>query len=542
MLYSSFRHLIVGFCWIVCSLGLCAQMDVRDDFEGNGTITTWFGDDCAIDINFTNPFQEDINTSSTVLRYEDTGGQFANVRFDVPSNFDMASQQVFSIKIYVPSSGISGAQPNQVSLKLQDGNLAQPWITQSEIIKTIQLDQWQTVTFDFANDTYLNLDAGSPPPTQRTDFNRVVIQVNGENNNDRVLAYLDDIDYYAATNNDPIYDNLVWSDEFETPGALDASKWFQQTQIPQGGSWYNGEIQHYTNRIDNSFVENGVLKIVAKRETFTDQGVTKDFTSARLNSKFTFTYGKVEVRAKLPRGIGTWPAIWMLGKNINEAGAYWQTQGFGTTTWPACGEIDIMEHWGDNQNFVQSAIHSPSSFGNTVNKGGQTITTVSDQFHLYTLVWTPEKMTFSVDGVVHYVYEPPVRDQNTWPFDADQYLLFNVAILPNIEGSFTESALEIDYVRVYQEQVLSNPNQNLSATLAVYPNPAGDTLNIQLPVLTQEKIEVALFNIAGVKVKTEILSTNDTFLSVNIQDLPTGHYTLKYSMEGKQYTFKVLKN
>ena len=166
------------------------------------------------------------------------------------------------------------------------------------------------------------------------------------------------------------------------------------------------EIQHYTNRTDNSYVSNGTLKIVAKKETYTNQGHTKQYTSARLNSKYAFRYGRVEIKAKLPKGVGTWPAIWMLGKNINEPGAYWQTKGFGTTSWPACGEVDIMEHWGSNQNYVQSAIHTPSSYGGTVNLGGQNISTASSQFHIYTIDWSEEKMVFSVDGNVHYTYNP----------------------------------------------------------------------------------------------------------------------------------------
>ena len=243
--------------------------------------------------------------------------------------------------------------------------------------------------------------------------------------------------------------NLVWSDEFESNGTVNSEKWHHQTLLPNGYSWYNSELQHYTNRIQNSYTENGLLKIVAIKENFTDQGHTKQYTSARLNSKFSFTYGKVEVRAKLPYGVGTWPAIWTLGKNINEPGGYW-TNSFGTTSWPACGEIDIMEHWGDNQNYVQSATHTPSSYGGTINHGGQTISTASSEMHTYTLVWTAEKLVFSVDDVVHYTYNPPVKDSNTWPFDSEQYLLLNLAIEPNITPNFTQSAMEIDYVRVYQ--------------------------------------------------------------------------------------------
>ena len=245
---------------------------------------------------------------------------------------------------------------------------------------------------------------------------------------------------------------LVWSDEFDGNGAINSTNWFHQTQLPMGGGWYNGEVQHYTDRIDNSYVSNGTLKIVAKKETYTDQGHTKEYTSARLNSKYAFTYGKVEIRAKLPQGFGTWPAIWMLGKNINEPGAYWETQGYGTTPWPACGEVDIMEHWGSNQNYVQSAIHTPSSYGGTVNLGGQYISTASSQFHIYTIDWSAQEMIFSVDGNVHYTYDPANYNSDTWPFDSELYLLLNIAIEPSIASSFTESSMESDYVRVYEYQ------------------------------------------------------------------------------------------
>ena len=222
---------------------------------------------------------------------------------------------------------------------------------------------------------------------------------------------------------DSIEYTLIWNDEFDGSGAIDPSKWFHQTQLPNGNSWFNNELQHYTNRLDNSYVSDGTLKIVAKKETYTDQGQTKEYTSARLNSKYAFTYGKVEIKAKLPEGVGTWPAIWMLGQNISEPGAYWQTQGYGTTSWPHCGEIDIMEHWGANQNYVQSALHTPSSYGATINHGGQYISNATTQFNVYTLEWTSEQMIFSVNGYVHYTYNPDIQNSETWPFDSPQYLL-----------------------------------------------------------------------------------------------------------------------
>lgn len=241
------------------------------------------------------------------------------------------------------------------------------------------------------------------------------------------------------------------------PQPIDSEKWFHQTRLPDGNAWYNGEIQHYTNRIENAYVSDGTLKIVAIRESFTDQNRTKQFTSARLNSKYAFTYGRVEVRAKLPQGSGTWPAIWMLGKNITENGGYWQTQGFGTVGWPASGEIDIMEHWGNNQNNVSSALHTPSSYGGTVNVGSQYIDTASTEFHIYSLDWNADRMIFSVDGNTHYTYGPNDKNPSTWPFDADQYLLLNFAIEPGIASSFNQGEMEIDYIRVY------TPNASSSA-------------------------------------------------------------------------------
>ncbi len=243
---------------------------------------------------------------------------------------------------------------------------------------------------------------------------------------------------------------LVWSDEFENDGPADSSKWFHQTIIPNGKSWYNNEIQHYTNRTENAYVKNGSLFIVAKKETYSDQGISKNYTSARLNSTFAFTYGRVEIRAKLPAGKGTWPAIWMLGSNITERGAYWETKGYGTTSWPACGEIDIMEHWGTNPNYVSSALHTPSSHGNTTNIKGRTLEDVSNTFHLYTVEWTPESIVFSIDDEVLYTYSPSIKNEKTWPYTHDHYLLLNVAMLPEVQADFTESAMEIDFIRVYQ--------------------------------------------------------------------------------------------
>lgn len=515
---------------------------LEDDFEGSETISTWSGDDCGIDTSFSNPFQLAPNPSATVLKYSDTGGTYANIRFNTSSNLDLTTKNTFSIKIYV--SEITGRQVNKVSLKLQNNTLAETWVTQTEIIKPINLNQWQTVVFDFKNNSYVNFDSNSPAPITRSDFNRVLIQVNGENNSDTVVAYIDDFSYYESTTTndgetegDPVFNTLVWSDEFNESGTIDSEKWFQQTRpIINGQSWANGEIQHYTNRVDNSYMSNGSLKILAKKETYTNLSVTKDYTSARLNSKFAFTHGKIQIRAKMPIGVGTFPALWMLGQNIDETGGYWAAT-HGTTSWPSCGEIDIIEHWGTNQNFVQSALHNQSSSGGTVNKGGRSISDASTEFHLYTLEWNANKMIFSVDNIKHYTYNPENKNGQNWPYDAPQYLLFNVAILPEISSTFTESAMEIDYVRVYQESVASS-SSFLLKEISMYPNPINDKLTIKTEGLFQAI--GTIYSITGSKVNS--FSIEKTTQVIDCSNLKKGVYFLKLESKTKTDTFKIIKN
>ncbi|WP_339835638.1 family 16 glycosylhydrolase [uncultured Flavobacterium sp.] len=260
---------------------------------------------------------------------------------------------------------------------------------------------------------------------------------------------------------DVTYNDLVWSDEFSTNGAVNSSNWFHQTQIPSGGNWYNGEQQHYTNQLSNSFVDAGFLNIVAKKETFTDQGYTKQYTSARLNSKFAFLYGRIDVRAKIPVAQGTWPAIWTLGKNINEDGGFFDAL-YGTTNWPACGEIDIMEYGitpSQPTNYIQSALHTPSSFGNTTNIGGTIAPNLGNDFHVYSMNWSPYQISFLIDNVIFYTYNPAVKNASNWPFNAEQYMLLNIAmggVAGSIPSSFTQSTMEIDYVRVYQNTLVDN--------------------------------------------------------------------------------------
>jgi beta-glucanase (GH16 family) len=249
---------------------------------------------------------------------------------------------------------------------------------------------------------------------------------------------------------------LVWSDEFNSPGLPDDSKWNYDTERNKVG-WYNNEKQYYANgRLENSQVIGGLLEIKALRErllTATDFG-GQDFTSARLitREKFVFRYGFVEVRAKMPCGLGTWPAIWMLG-----------TGG----TWPDDGEIDLLEQRGvraSDKQEILGTIHT-RAFNWTngtlgASKGGsRSLPTACTEFHNYQVNWTPDQIQIGVNDVVYFTYtNPKLSDvkQNylQWPFDQPQYLILNLAMGGDLGGSippsFTRDAMVVDYVRVYK--------------------------------------------------------------------------------------------
>lgn len=334
---------------------------------------------------------------------------------------------------------------------------------------------------------------------------------------------------------DVTYSRLVWSDEFDYSGAIDPNKWHHQTKIPEGGSWFNGELQHYTNEFKNATVINGVLKITAIKESYTNQGITKNYSSARLNSKFAFTNGRVDIRAKVPTQQGTWPALWMLGKNITEPGGYFEAN-YGTTPWPACGEIDIMEHGitpSKPVGFIQSAIHTPSSFGNTINHAGTIANNLGSDFHIYSMNWSPNQITFLLDGVAFYTYNPSSKNASTWPFVADQYLLMNIAmggVAGNVPSNFTQATMEIDYVRVYQ-----NSQTSIHEVVSDFfiPTPLPNFLELPPNVSNND---LRLYNASGQLVFHSINQTN-----IDLQLLPTGFYSLVLACNNQIFHQKIVK-
>ena len=236
----------------------------------------------------------------------------------------------------------------------------------------------------------------------------------------------------SDTNPKDQFTNLVWSDEFDEPGALDSSKWVHEV----GDSWYNNEVQSYTSRLENSKVEDGKLKIIAKKESYNGN----NYTSARIisNTKKDFTYGRVDIKAKIPGKKGTWPALWLLGSN------------FKSVTWPACGEIDILEASQSNNFKVQSTVHHPDNYGEGDSHISDDYNDITEVFHIYSLVWTKQAMTFYVDDKPYHI----VGNSCALPFNWNQFIILNVAMGGNMGGEiatdFVSDTMEIDYVRIYK--------------------------------------------------------------------------------------------
>jgi beta-glucanase (GH16 family) len=235
---------------------------------------------------------------------------------------------------------------------------------------------------------------------------------------------------------------LVWADEFNVDGLPDAAHWNYDTERNPLG-WYNNELQYYAaERLESAHVSGGTLRITARRESLSaaaDWG-GQSYTSARLitRGKGAWTYGYFEVRARLPCGRGTWPAIWTLG-----------TGG----VWPDDGELDIMEQVGSNPSRVFGTVHTLASGGTGTGAAVQ-VSDACTAFHAYQMHWTADEIALALDGVVYYRYANPRAGKTTWPFDAPQYLLLNLAIGGVLGGSVDDSifpvTLEVDHVRIWQ--------------------------------------------------------------------------------------------
>lgn len=243
---------------------------------------------------------------------------------------------------------------------------------------------------------------------------------------------------------------LVWSDEFDYEGKPDETKWGYDTG---GSGWGNQELQYYTDE-GNAWVEEDKLIIELRKEDVGD----KEYSSARLvtRGKGDWIYGKIEVRAKLPSGLGTWPAIWMLPTDQVYGG------------WPASGEIDIMEHVGYDQDVIHGSVHTQSYYHSIGTQKTDTVKVegVSEDFHVYAVEWLPDRIRFFVDDEEYFSFTPTDFKENPtykeWPFDAKMHLLLNIAYggswggVKGVDDEALPARMEVDYVRVYQSPQVSD--------------------------------------------------------------------------------------
>lgn len=232
----------------------------------------------------------------------------------------------------------------------------------------------------------------------------------------------------------------MWEDEFNTSGVPDGSKWNYDIG---GGGWGNNELQYYTSN-GNARIDNGNLVIEARKEN--NSGM--EYTSARLvtKGKGDFLYGRIEVRARIPKGRGTWPAIWMLSSDENYG------------SWPSSGEIDIMEHVGYDPNKIHSSVHTSAynHIRNTQKTAIKVIPDATDSFHVYRIDWTPYAIRSFIDGQQYFEFINEGNGYTVWPFDKKQHLLLNIAVGGNwggvqgVDNTIFPATMEVDYVRVYK--------------------------------------------------------------------------------------------
>ena len=241
---------------------------------------------------------------------------------------------------------------------------------------------------------------------------------------------------------------LVWSDEFDGPaGQPNAELWTYEfgDGCPQNCGWGNNEIQYYTNATKNAHVENGMLIIEAHKEMMGGM----QYTSAKLNSKKSgnWKYGRIDVRARIPQGLGTCPAIWMLPTD-------WKYGG-----WPESGEIDIMEHVGWTKDTLYGTVHTEAYNHTKRTQKGRLFLQkeMGLRFHVYSIIWDEKKIDFLLDGNVYYTYINEGTGSAVWPFDQQFYLIMNISVGGNFGGAkgvetdnIWPQRMEIDYVRVYQ--------------------------------------------------------------------------------------------
>lgn len=327
---------------------------------------------------------------------------------------------------------------------------------------------------------------------------------------------------------------LVWSDEFDSE-TLNTDNW--NYDIGNGSSgWGNNELEYYTSRPENIKLENGKLIITALYESYNGF----NYTSARINTKHKayFGYGRIEMRAKLPKGRGTWPAFWLLPEYVT----------YGSVYWPDNGEIDIMEYVGYQPSVVYGSVHTNKNYAGNSITSQITYYGIENDFHTYAIEWTYDTIRYYVDTYLYGSYKRLGRDWQYWPFDQNFFILLNFAVGGNwggaqgVDNTIFPQTFEIDYVRVYDlgyHVGVTNNNLNES-DIKLYPNPTTDYVDIQFKNNLSETFQVSVYDIQGRQVIPQSYYQNSKG-TVNLSKLNAGIYFLKVINSNKTGIFKVIK-
>jgi beta-glucanase (GH16 family) len=367
----------------------------------------------SIIISSISPFEGDAPTSTVTFKV----------------NLSRAFEQDVTVD-FATSDGTAGAPSDYIA---KTGTLTIPAKnTEGSIAITVVGDTLkeadETFSVTLSNPKNATIATGVGTATVRNDDTYVFIPSDG---------YTTPASYTGYTNE--------WSDEF-SGSALDLTSW----SFDVGGSgWGNNELQYYTNnRPDNIYLSNGNLVIQAKKEAFSG----KEYTSSRIitKGKKEFTFGRIDIRAKLPIGKGMWPALWMLGKKIDQV------------NWPSCGEIDIMELVGTNPNKVHGTMHWASASSSTTRVQYPTSHTLSsgtfaDKFHVFTTIWSADNIEILMDDISYCKFSRSNVGAAAYPFNEPFFLIFNVAVggdwpgPPDGTTTFPQQMV-VDYVRVFKKQ------------------------------------------------------------------------------------------
>jgi beta-glucanase (GH16 family) len=365
----------------------------------------------TISISSISPFEGDAPTSTATFKV----------------NLSKASDQAVTVD-FATADGTAGAGSDYVAKSGTITIAAQntEGVIEISVVGDTLKEADETFTVTLSNPKNATISTGVGTATIRNDDTYVFIPSDGYTTPETYTGYAS-----------------AWQDEFSGT-TLDASSWAYDIGTGSGG-WGNNELQYYTNRPDNVYLDNGKLVIQAKKESFMGSA----YTSARLitKNKRDFTFGRIDIRAKLPVAKGLWPALWMLGKKIDQ------------TSWPACGEIDIMELVGKDANKVYGTLHWAASNG-TRQLFGTNYTlptgTFADKFHVFSLVWEADKLEIFMDDISYYKFDKSKVGTAAYPFNEAFFLLFNVAVggdwpgSPDATTTFPQQMV-VDYVRVFKK-------------------------------------------------------------------------------------------